>query len=71
MKQMGLQQYLQNMDTLQAHKLIQLFCEMVNNAEQIKLTLQEKSELYRKMVDEQHDIITSTMWKSHFVLLPA
>ena len=71
MKQMGLQQYLQDMDTLQAHKLIQLFCEMVNNAEQIKRTLQEKSELYRKMVDEQHDIITSTIWKSHFVLLPA
>jgi polysaccharide pyruvyl transferase WcaK-like protein len=57
MSQMGLSEYCQDINHLQAEKLIEQFCQLQQNAAWVKHLIREKVEACRNALDEQYLII--------------
>jgi polysaccharide pyruvyl transferase WcaK-like protein len=57
MSQMGLSQYCQDINRLNAERLIEQFCNLEKNAETLKPLIKNKAEEFRRALDEQYDLI--------------
>ncbi|MGB8989786.1 MAG: polysaccharide pyruvyl transferase family protein [Candidatus Sulfotelmatobacter sp.] len=57
MSQMGLSQYCQDINRLNADRLIEQFCDLEKNAETLKPLIKNKAEEFRRALDEQYDRI--------------
>jgi polysaccharide pyruvyl transferase WcaK-like protein len=57
MTQMGLAEYCLDMNTLDAQRLIQQFCKLENDAERVKFAIRQKTNEYRKALDQQYAAI--------------
>jgi polysaccharide pyruvyl transferase WcaK-like protein len=57
MSQMGLSQYCQDINRLNADRLIEQFCDLEKNAETLKLLIKDKAEEFRRALDEQYERI--------------
>jgi polysaccharide pyruvyl transferase WcaK-like protein len=54
MSQMGLSEYCQDINRLDAHRLIEQFCDLEKNAETLKPLIKHKAEEFRRALDEQY-----------------
>jgi polysaccharide pyruvyl transferase WcaK-like protein len=57
MSQMGLSQYCQDINRLNADRLIEQFCDLEKNAETLKPLIKNKAEEFRRALDEQYERI--------------
>lgn len=57
MSQMGLSQYCQDINRLNADRLIEQFCDLEKNAEALKPLIKGKAEEFRRALDEQYERI--------------
>jgi polysaccharide pyruvyl transferase WcaK-like protein len=57
MNQMGLSEYCQDINHLDADKLIEQFCDLEKNAEKLRPRIKQKTEEFRRALDEQYNII--------------
>ena len=57
MSQMGLSEYCQDINRLNADRLIEQFCDLEKNAETLKPRIKEKAEEFRRALDEQYERI--------------
>ena len=57
MNQMGLENYCQDIQHLNAEKLVEQFCELEKNSENLKQMIREKVTECRQALDEQYDLI--------------
>jgi polysaccharide pyruvyl transferase WcaK-like protein len=57
MSQMGLSQYCQDINRLNADRLIEQFCDLEKNAETLKPLIKHKAEEFRRALDEQYERI--------------
>jgi polysaccharide pyruvyl transferase WcaK-like protein len=62
MSQMGMAEYCQDINTLQADRLIEQFRQLQRNAGPVKQMLAEKVAACRAALDEQYGIILRTVW---------
>jgi polysaccharide pyruvyl transferase WcaK-like protein len=61
MKQMGLSQYCQDINRLDADRLIEQFCDLEKNAETLKPLIKHKTEEFRRALDEQYERILKVL----------
>jgi polysaccharide pyruvyl transferase WcaK-like protein len=61
MSEMGLSEYCQDINQLRAGRLIDQFCNLEQNAETIRPIIRQKSEGFRKALDEQYNLIFKGM----------
>jgi polysaccharide pyruvyl transferase WcaK-like protein len=57
MSEMGLSEYCQDINHLDGHKLIEQFCDLEKNAEKVRFLIKQKTEEFRRVLDEQYNII--------------
>ena len=57
MNQMGLSQYCQDINRLNADRLIEQFCDLEKNAETLKPLIKDKADEFRRALDEQYERI--------------
>jgi polysaccharide pyruvyl transferase WcaK-like protein len=57
MSQMGLAEYCNDINCLDAGRLIEQFQDVERNAEKLKLVIRQKTEQFRKALDEQYSLI--------------
>jgi polysaccharide pyruvyl transferase WcaK-like protein len=57
MSQMGLSEYCEDINDLKVEKLIQKFCHLEKNAESLRPVIRQKTEEFRKALDEQYRLI--------------
>ena len=57
MSQMGLSEYCQDINRLNADRLIEQFCDLEKNAETLKPLIKHKAAEFRKALDEQYERI--------------
>ena len=57
MSQMGLSEYCQDINRLNAERLIEQFCNLEKNAETLKPLIKDKAEEFRRALDEQYERI--------------
>jgi polysaccharide pyruvyl transferase WcaK-like protein len=57
MSQMGLSEYCQDINRLNADRLIEQFCDLEKNAKTLKPLIKNKAEEFRRALDEQYDLI--------------
>jgi len=57
MTQMGLAEYCQDINTLDAQRLIQQFCELENDADRVKSVIKQKTKECREALDQQYAAI--------------
>jgi polysaccharide pyruvyl transferase WcaK-like protein len=57
MSQMGLAEYCQDINRLNADRLIEQFCDLERNAERLRPLIKHKTEEFRRALDEQYDCI--------------
>jgi len=57
MSQMGLSEYCQDINDLQAGKLIEQFCQLEKNAGSLRPMIKQKAEGCRKALDDQYNLI--------------
>jgi polysaccharide pyruvyl transferase WcaK-like protein len=57
MSQMGLSEYCQDINGLNADRLIEQFCDLERNAETLKPLIKQKAQEFRKALDEQYEHI--------------
>lgn len=57
MNQMGLSEYCQDINRLDAERLIEQFCNLEQNAETLKPLIKNKAEEFRRALDEQYERI--------------
>ena len=61
MKLMGLSEYCQDINYLNADRLIEQFCDLEKNAESLKLHIRHKADECRTALDEQYRLILSKL----------
>jgi polysaccharide pyruvyl transferase WcaK-like protein len=61
MSQMGLSEYCQDINGLNADKLIEQFRDLEKNAESLKPLIKQKAEEFRRVLDEQYNCIFKVM----------
>jgi polysaccharide pyruvyl transferase WcaK-like protein len=61
MSQMGLAEYCQDINRLNADRLIEQFCDLERNAERLRPLIKHKTEEFRRALDEQYDCIFKKM----------
>ena len=57
MSQMGLSEYCQDINRLNADKLIEQFCDLEKNADRLRPLIKDKAEEFRRALDEQYNRI--------------
>jgi polysaccharide pyruvyl transferase WcaK-like protein len=57
MSDLGLSEYCQDINHLDADRLIEQFCELEKNAEKLKPLIKQKAEGFRRALDEQYNLI--------------
>jgi len=57
MTQMGLAEYCLDINTLDAQRLIQKFCELENDADRVKSAIRQKTKECREALDQQYSAI--------------
>jgi polysaccharide pyruvyl transferase WcaK-like protein len=57
MSQMGLSEYCQDINRLNADRLVEQFCDLEKNAETLKPLIKNKAEEFRRALDEQYERI--------------
>ena len=57
MSQMGLSEYCQDINRLNADKLIEQFCDLEKNADRLRPLIKDKAEEFRSALDEQYNRI--------------
>jgi polysaccharide pyruvyl transferase WcaK-like protein len=57
MSQMGLSEYCQDINRLNADKLIEQFCDLEKNADRLRPLIKDKAEEFRRVLDEQYNRI--------------
>jgi polysaccharide pyruvyl transferase WcaK-like protein len=57
MRQMGLLEYCQDINDLQADRLIEQVCSLEENAERLRPLIKHKTEEFRRALDEQYSFI--------------
>ena len=62
MSEMGLSEYCQDINHLDVDRLIEQFCELDKNAENLKPHIKQKTEEYRRALDEQYTVIFKGIW---------
>jgi len=61
MSGMGLAEYCQDIKHLGSERLIEQFCDLQRNAPRLKRMIGEKTEQFRKDLDEQYDAMFREM----------
>ena len=61
MRAVDLSDYCIDINDLKSDKLIEKFCELERNAEEIKLLVAEKVKVFREALDEQYRLIVKHM----------
>ena len=61
MRQMGLPEYCQDINDLQADRLIEQFCNLEENAERLRPLIKEKTEVFRRSLNEQYSFILAKL----------
>jgi polysaccharide pyruvyl transferase WcaK-like protein len=61
MRQMGLSEYCQDINRLNADRLIEQFCDLEKNAERLRPLIEHKTEEFRRALDEQYNCIVKEM----------
>jgi polysaccharide pyruvyl transferase WcaK-like protein len=59
MSAVGLSEYCLDISALKADRLIEKFCDLVRNADEVKLLIREKAREFRETLDEQYKYIFS------------
>ena len=54
---MGMSEYCQDINRLDVDRLIEQFCDLEKNAEKLRLLIKQKTEEFRKALDEQYTVI--------------
>jgi polysaccharide pyruvyl transferase WcaK-like protein len=62
MRRMGLLEYCQDINHLNADRLIEQFCDLKRNAETLRPLIKDKTEEFRSALDEQYEYICTEMW---------
>jgi polysaccharide pyruvyl transferase WcaK-like protein len=62
MSDMGLSEYCQDINQLDADKLIRQFCHIEKNVEKLRCMIQQKTEVFCKALDQQYNAIFNKMW---------
>jgi polysaccharide pyruvyl transferase WcaK-like protein/glycosyltransferase involved in cell wall biosynthesis len=57
MRQMGLSEYCQDINCLNADRLIEQFCNLERNAERLRSLIKQKTEEFRRALDDQYKLI--------------
>jgi hypothetical protein len=57
MRQMGLSDYCQDINDLNADRLIDQFCQLEKNAGRLRPMIRQKAEEYRKALDDQYNLL--------------
>jgi polysaccharide pyruvyl transferase WcaK-like protein len=57
MSDMGLSEYCQDINHLDADRLIEQFCDLEKNAEKVRSLIKQKTEEFRRALDEQYSLI--------------
>jgi polysaccharide pyruvyl transferase WcaK-like protein len=57
MSQMGLSEYCQDINHLDAHRLIEQLCDLEKNADKLRPLIKHKTEEFRRALDEQYECI--------------
>jgi polysaccharide pyruvyl transferase WcaK-like protein len=57
MSEMGLSEYCQDIHHLDVDRLIEQFCDLEKNAERLRFLIKQKTEEFRRALDEQYHII--------------
>lgn len=61
METMGLSEYCQDINCLDADRLIEQFCDLEKNAERLRFLIKQKTEEFRRALDEQYSFIFKDM----------
>jgi polysaccharide pyruvyl transferase WcaK-like protein len=64
MSAMGLSEYCLNINDLKAEQLIEKFCDLERNSDEIKWSIREKTSQFRAALDQQYKIIFNEMLSS-------
>jgi polysaccharide pyruvyl transferase WcaK-like protein len=62
MSDMGLAEHCQDINHLDTDELIEQFCHIEKNVEKLRRMIQQRTEVFRKALDEQYNVIFNTMW---------
>jgi len=65
MSAMGLSEYCLDINDLKADKLIEKFCDLKTNANEIKPSIREKAREFREALDEQYKLIFNDIYLSN------
>jgi polysaccharide pyruvyl transferase WcaK-like protein len=57
MSEMGLSEYCQDINQLDVDRLVEQFCDLEKNAEKLRSLTKQKTEEFRRALDEQYDFI--------------
>ncbi|HEV2499532.1 MAG TPA: hypothetical protein VGY31_08150, partial [Terriglobia bacterium] len=62
MRQMGMAEYILDINDLNSETLMERFCRLKENAESLKTMLAERAEEHRDALDEQYRSILDVIW---------